>query len=60
MSVIAILLMVMTLYCVGSVGLIWLVCTLMGWPFSVPMAVGVWLIANGVYGAIRKGKKHDG
>ena len=54
---ITLLLMVMILYCMGSVGLIWLMCTLMGWPFSVPMAIGVWMIANGVYVAIRKGKR---
>lgn len=54
---IGLLLVMLVLYCMGGVGLIWLVCTLMGWPFSVPMAVGVWLIANVIYGAIRKGKK---
>lgn len=50
---------VLTLYCIGSVGIIWLICTLMGWPFSVPMAIGVFMVANGVLGIMKGRKKKD-
>lgn len=53
------LLVVLALYCIGSVGIIWLMCTLMGWPFSIPMAIGVWLVANIILGLMKGKKKHD-
>ena len=54
---ILLILAMLALYCAGSVGTIWLICTLMGWPFSVPMAIGVWLIVNCIVGLIKRGVK---
>ena len=50
-------LVILGLYCAGSVGIIWLMCELMNLPFNVPMAIGVWFVANLVIGIVRKGKK---
>jgi hypothetical protein len=45
------------MYCLGSVGIIWLICELMNWHFSLPMAIGVWLIATLIIGFVRKAVK---
>ena len=60
MAVMLVLVMlVMTLYCMGSVGIIWLICELMGWPFSISMAVGVWFLTNLVIGILKKAVKRN-
>ena len=56
---ILLILLVLRLYCVGTVGIIWLMCELMNWPFSVPMAVGVWFLANVVIGIVKGRKRND-
>lgn len=44
---------ILGLYCAGSVGIIWLMCELTGWPFTVPMAIGVWFMANLMIGIVK-------
>lgn len=48
---------ILGLYCAGSVGIIWLLCELLNLPFNVPMAIGVWFVANLVISIVRRGKK---
>ena len=49
--------MAMLLYFVGGMGVIWVVCGLFGWPFSLPTAIGVWFIATLIWGAILNARK---
>lgn len=57
---VVILLVIMTLYCIGCMGIIWLICDLLGCSFNLPVALGVWLLINYAIGFIRRGKKkHD-
>ena len=52
-------LVLLAFYCIASVGIIWLICELMGWVFRVPVAIGVWFLANLIMGLIRKVVKKD-
>lgn len=57
MSVIGFLLVMITLYYVGSMGVIWALCALLDCTFNLAAATGVWLIIHGIYGAIRRRKR---
>ena len=49
------IIVLLLLYCGGSLGVFWLVCDLFGWGFSFPTIVGLWFLGH-VIAAVIRGK----